>query len=49
MGESLAVGLDDFGGSFGKELVRRSLSDRIWMFSFAAGLITVMAHGFKWI
>jgi len=32
-----------------KELVRRSLSDKIWMFSFAAGLITVMARGFKWI
>jgi len=32
-----------------KELVRRSLSDKIWMFSFAAGLVTVMARGFKWI
>jgi hypothetical protein len=31
------------------EIVRQSLSDRIWMFSFAAGLVTVMAHGFKWI
>jgi hypothetical protein len=32
-----------------EELVRTSLSNRIWMFSFAGGLLAVMAHGFKWI
>ena len=31
------------------EIVRHSLSDRIWMFAFAAGFVTVIAHGFKLI
>jgi hypothetical protein len=39
---------DEMHVGFGA-LHKEALSTRIWMFSFAGGLLAVMAHGFKWI
>jgi outer membrane murein-binding lipoprotein Lpp len=36
-------------GELDKKLERTSLGDRIWMLITAAGILAVMAHGFKWI
>jgi hypothetical protein len=36
-------------GTLEKALQRTSLSDRIWMLMTAAAILSVMAHGFKWL
>ena len=43
--EEMRVGF----GNLQQEIMRRSLTDRIWLFSFAAGLLTLIARVFKWI
>jgi predicted RNase H-like nuclease (RuvC/YqgF family) len=40
---------DEALGTLEKALQRTSLNDRIWMLLTAAAILSVMAHGFKWI